>query len=117
MATDPRTVKRGLVVASFLPWLVRVADYATLGSFLPLLILSPFSLAVGWGLSKGGRPEALAVKAWGAFLILWAIARLGMMTLLLFLPVAEAHILAQLTLGYVIWSLMNLALGIFFWRI
>ena len=44
-----------LVVLSFVPLLVKAVDYATLGSYVPLLVFGFFSLLVWLGARTGPR--------------------------------------------------------------
>ena len=113
---SPQRIWLGLVVLSFLPLLFKGLVYALLESYLPIALFFVFGVFVAWGINKGARAGLWAVRTWAFALILWGLARLGVMGLFLFFEIEETHIEAQMTLWYVLLSLAYIILGFYLWR-
>lgn len=105
-----------LIALSFVPLLVKAGSYVMIGSYVPLLVFCFFGALVGWGMRNGAKAERRALRAWAVAIILWGLARFGVMGLFLFTSVAEAHIESQLTARYVLVSLGHLMLGVYLVR-
>ena len=110
------TVASWAIALSFVPLLVKAIDYALLGSFVPLLALGLFAGLVTLGLRGSSRAASRAVAIWALALVLWGLIRLGLMGLFTWTSVHEAHVQGQFTIGYVLISLGNAALGTYLFR-
>ncbi len=104
------------VALSFIPLLVKAIDYALLGSLVPMLVLVLFVALVTLGLRGSSKAASRAIAVWASALILWGLIRLGLIGLFTWTSVHEAHVQGQFTIGYVLISLGNAALGVYLFR-
>jgi len=114
MAAEPRsfwTPEYGLIALSFVPLLVKAVDYLSLGSIVPMAVFVGFAVAVGLAIRVGGRAERRVLRVWGFALVLWGLARFVVLGTFVLTPVSEAHVESQLTLWFVLVSLVHIGLG------
>lgn len=114
---QPEIQWRLLVALSFIPLAVKAVRYATIGGYVPLLVLCFFGALVAWGsLYSGSKAETRAVKIWSVAIILWGVTRVGLMILHRLFEIPETHIAGQFTGWYVFVSLGHIVLGGYLFR-
>ncbi len=127
MNADPRTSQDpdrfgtidpfALVVAlSFVPFLVKAIDYLLIGAYVPIAVFATLAVLVARGFWRGNASRRRAIRVWAVAIILWALARLGILVLFALTSVSEAAIEASFNLGFVLVSLAFLVLGFQFFR-
>lgn len=106
------------VAASLLPFAYRAGEYALVGSIVPLLVLvaATFVLAGGWALD--GAWERRAVRLWTAGMVLWGVARLGLLAVVKLAdpPGLGAQMHADLDVTFALVSTAYVVAGILLWR-
>ena len=105
-----------LIVASFAPFAFKAATYASIGTFLPLLVFSFFGALTWLGLRFGRWAGMLAVRVWASAMILWGALRLGLIVLDHLVGLNEAHVSDQFTVWYIAISLGHVLLGLYLLR-
>lgn len=106
--------RKHLVAASLIPFALKSADYLLLRSFVPIILCLTAALLLLRGARKSPKAATRAIKVWASALIVWGAARLIVMAMFLFTSVSEAHVESQLTLFFLLLSLIHLGLGIYF---
>lgn len=91
-------------------------SYVTIGSYIPLLVLSFFGALILYGHRRETEAEIRAVRAWAVALILWGFARLVLLALFVFTSVSEAHVESQFSAWYVLLSLGHIGLGVYLFQ-
>lgn len=105
-----------IVALSFVPFAVKAVDYLLIGSLVPLLVLVLLAVLVAVGWRFGGAAQRRALRTWAVAMVLWALARLGLLAMFELTGITEAAIEASFGTGYVLVSLAFLALGVTFYR-
>jgi len=98
------------------PLLVKSILYLTIGGYVPAVVLVVFGTLVWWGVSRGAKAESRSVRIWAIAILIWGIARVGLMVLFLLTSVSEAHVESQFTLWYVGLTAGYLILGVHLFR-
>lgn len=104
----------GLTLAFFL---YKGIWYATLGSFVPLLLIGLILLLLFWSVRQSAKAVRRVLVLWSVLLLLWAGARLLLSLVDMFLkPLNEAHVHEQLSGWGLLWAFAGLIVGIYLWR-
>lgn len=101
-----------LLILTLAAFLIRGIIYVALGSWLPLAWIVAVLAILGTARVLGRRHGQIAVKAWGVFLILYGVFRIGLATLLYFLPINSPHAMHHTGLVFVVISALYLCAGV-----
>lgn len=119
MEADAHEMRRSawtlLLALSFVPLAVKAAGYATIGSYLPLVVLLVFAALVA-GASAGPWARTRAVRVWASALVLWGVVRIALGGLLLTTDIGEVHPVDQVTPWYLLLSIAHVVLGVVLFR-
>ncbi len=115
-STRDRDAFAWIVALSFVPFAVSAVIYLRIGSYVPLLVLALLASTVTVGWRIGGAAQRRTVRTWAVAMILWSLARMGLLAMFQLTGITEAAIEANFGTGYVLVSLAFLALGVTFYR-
>lgn len=110
------TKTKWLLIVSFVPFLVKAVDYSFLDAYVPVIGLVFFMGLIVLASHQLVISRRLAIRGWAGAIVLWGLARILIMGLFLFTSVSEAHVESQLTLWYVLTSIMHIGVGVVLWR-
>ena len=97
-------------------FLMKGVSYIFLESYIPV-ILASIILAILALLQNKPKASRTFIKLWSLALILWALARLLILSLDTFIkPLMEFHLQQELGGSGILISLIFLGLGVFLWR-
>ncbi|MDT7831794.1 hypothetical protein RQM59_05345 [Flavobacteriaceae bacterium S356] len=104
------------LIVSLLFFVRKGIQYALIGSYLPLLLSTFFTILLVYAVRKKAvKSFRVTMKIWSILLIIWALVRLLLAIVNVSMkPLSEYHINYQIGIGGSILSLTGLWLGIHF---
>ncbi len=101
-----------LLFCSFVPFFIKAVEYIALQSYVPIIVFAALAFLVFNALRSNTAKGLRAVKRWAYLLFAWSLLRTGIMVLLYFFSIGEAHPLNQLNVSFVLITLLHVLLAV-----
>lgn len=101
-----------LLIGSFVPFLMKAVEFLRIQSYVPFVVFVVLLLFVCLSLRKHADVGLRAVRRWAYALLAWSILRAGIMVLLYFFNIGQAHPLNQLNAAFILITLLHVVLAV-----
>lgn len=102
--------------ASLALFAIRGIGYGLLGSYVPAMFAGSFIALVSVAYFSGRRSTLWAVRLWAIVLVLYAIARIGLGVMLMYIDVDSSHADESTGVPFLLFSVGYFATGIYLWQ-